>query len=62
MRYQQLPNDQVVNSDFRLKFFSSSNFTIFCKTHYKISPPGEIKTRLQPQTLSITNCDCACLS
>lgn len=63
MRCQQLSNDQAANTDFRLKFFSSSNFTIFRKTHYKISPSGERKNGLQPQAPFIApDCDCACLS
>ena len=62
MRCQQLSNNQAANTDFRLKFFSSPNFIISRKTHFKVSSAVEIKSRIQPQTLSATNCDCACLS
>jgi hypothetical protein len=62
MKCQQLSNSKVINNHLRLKFFSSNGSATSHKPHYKVSSPGEIKTHTQPQVLSTTDCDCACLS
>lgn len=62
MKCLQFSNDQAANNVFRLRFFSSSDFTIERKSNYKISSAGGIKFNIQCRNTSITECDCACLS